>query len=286
MADVINGQLLTDELKPVGPPIQAAAHDFYLYPGALTANPANGDYLAMQLSDSHKLTAAHDVYLTRIGSDGSVAGTASWQAGTQARAGQVHATYQPRNRNYLVAWLISGGGSTVFAARTASADLSRLGPIRAIVPGSPTLGSDFSVAEPSGTASAVIVWLGQTPGGARTLVAQHLSSAAQPVGSVSTISALADPSELANDGLGRLQLVAAGDHAVAWWQGLDQSEVVSIPPRLNGGRPSTNVDLPGARSTYSHATVVNPNAGTLAVLSSGDSRAANQIYARVVGLPH
>ena len=130
------------------------------------------------------------------------------------------------------------------------------------------------------------MWLGQTPGGARTLVAQHLSSAAQPVGSVSTISALADPSELANDGLGRLQLVAAGDHAVAWWQGLDQSEVVSIPPRLNGGRPSTNVDLPGARSTYSHATVVNPNAGTLAVLSSGDSRAANQIYARVVGLPH
>ena len=93
MADAINGQLLTDELKPVGPPIQAGAHDFYLYPGALTANPANGDYLAMQLSDSHKLTAAHDVYLTRIGSDGSVAGTASSQAGTQARAGQVHATY-------------------------------------------------------------------------------------------------------------------------------------------------------------------------------------------------
>lgn len=285
MAGAINGQLLTRDLTPVGPAITVAAHDFYLYPGDLTANPADGDYLIMQLSQSHEQAAPHDVYVARVASDGTVDGTATWRAGTQMGEGQVHAAYEPESRNYLFAWLVTAGGSATFEACTVSSDLSRLGPVEAIAPGQASLGSDFSIAGDPGEASAVIAWLNQAPTGP-TIVAQKLGSSAQPVGTMSTISTLADPPPLPDAGLGRLQLTVVGDHYVAAWQGLDQAGIVAISADLKRAGDRTVVDLPGATSTYSHATVANPAARSFALLSSSDSRSSNQIYARVVALPH
>ncbi len=167
-----------------------------------------------------------------------------------------------------------------------SANLSRLGPIETVVPSNATLGSDFALVEFTRTASTVIAWLNQTPAGPPTVVAQHLGSLGQPLGTITTVRRLVDPSELADAGLGRLQLSAAGDQADLSWQGLDQAEVVAITSALKIRRASTVVALPGARSTYSHAMVINPSARTLVVLSSSGSRSANQIYAHIIPIPH
>jgi hypothetical protein len=285
MAGEINGQVLAGDLTAVGPPIAITAHDFYLYPGDLTANPANGDFLLMQLSESHEPAAPHAVNLTRIASDGTVDGTASWPVGPQAGEGQVHATYDLQSRSYIVAWLVTGGGSVTFEARAASADLNQLGPIETIDPGDATLGSDFSIAEVPGTSTAVVAWLNNAPTGGPTIVAQQLESSGQPLGTMSTISTLEDPPPLPAGGLGRLQVTAVGDHDVASWQGLDKSETVAIPRGLTGAATNNVVDLPGLRNTYSHAMVANASANTLVVLSTSDGRAANQIYARPVPLP-
>jgi hypothetical protein len=288
--DEISGQLLSDQLHRVGEPFQIAAHDTYVRPGELAADPTGG-FLFTEIEKPSGVAARPlHLFATSISPDGEPVHTASWTVTDglqQVDWTETHAVYVPNARGYLVAWLVFGADASVLADRIVDGTGKVEAKSHAVVRGGLVAGASFALAYQANSATTRVVWIqrSQSGGATRNLVSLSLDpdgAPATPVRSLGQLSPLAaeEPSLFSD-----LTLAPAAHEEIAIWLQDDVLDTFSLQPH-DATAVVTHRTLQGADGSYAHAVATNPTTTSLAVLSTSDHGYLSQLYSSVLHLPN